>query len=649
MNVLWERQIRGGTAAAAADCLHRLADQRFDSANSLYHRDCVAHYGCVNAVEFSPSGKFLVSGGDDRRVLLWNVARTVSLGGEGGGDGATRTMTSCHLSNIFSLAFDRDERRVVSVGNDRMAIVHDIESGKSVDVFTEEQAIYCVSTHPCDSNLFVTACDNSRVLLFDLRQPLSDPHVVVGGESLLASFYSASFNVGEPQLIGTAHGRAGAAIYDIRYSSRALMSFDASRYGAMSARFSADGTRLFVLRRRLPPALYDIRWSTPLCQFDHHRYYNSCTMKSGCFAGARDSYVLSGSDDFNIYCWRVPDITTDPAGSGSKPETKFISSASMVLRGHRSIPNQVRFCQRNALFASSGVEKHFKLWSVFPYPGFTGSLHTNSCSESFSSSRRIFQHGDYLDMVVDSNDMRLEDYSERSTEEDTRMLAFFDTLVQREIAGVTTETESSEGHVSARDEHTRNPVSSVPADGGNAGVDCYFASSPDTQSSNDNIISQMVSLKRRQLMGSSRFHRKHLRNSSRNRQTVEISSSSSSASSSSSSPETTSPERLAGGSWEEVGRRREPPGRRRFRKARYVWLPESDSANLTLSPTSSSANPPASNSLNEAERDRRASSSSSESERNESESESIRFRRRTTHHHYRNRSYRVRVRRPPSP
>ena len=38
-----------------------------------------------------------------------------------------------------------------------------------------------------------------------------------------------------------------------------------------------------------------------------------------------------------------------------------MSRAHAVLRGHRSIVNQVRFCPHNGLIASSGVEKVIKV------------------------------------------------------------------------------------------------------------------------------------------------------------------------------------------------------------------------------------------------------------------------------------------------
>lgn len=62
-----------------------------------------------------------------------------------------------------------------------------------------------------------------------------------------------------------------------------------------------------------------------------------------------------GSDDFNLYMWRIPPT-----------EVKWVDTAHMVLRGHRSIVNQVRYNQASCIFASSGVEKIIKIWSPFP-------------------------------------------------------------------------------------------------------------------------------------------------------------------------------------------------------------------------------------------------------------------------------------------
>lgn len=75
----------------------------------------------------------------------------------------------------------------------------------------------------------------------------------------------------------------------------------------MSVRFNSAGTHILALRRRLPPVLYAVQSPEPVAEFYHQDYYNSCTMKSCSFAGERDEFVLSGSDDFNLYMWKIPD------------------------------------------------------------------------------------------------------------------------------------------------------------------------------------------------------------------------------------------------------------------------------------------------------------------------------------------------------
>lgn len=89
---------------------------------------------------------------------------------------------------------------------------------------------------------------------------------------------------------------------------RVLIHYDANSgpISGISACFNSTGTRVLALRRRLPPVLYATEKENAICQFYHPHYYNSCTMKTCCFAGDEDEYILSGSDDFNLYCWKTP-------------------------------------------------------------------------------------------------------------------------------------------------------------------------------------------------------------------------------------------------------------------------------------------------------------------------------------------------------
>ncbi|CAG2053544.1 unnamed protein product, partial [Timema podura] len=366
------------------------------------------------------------SSGDDRRVLIWDVEQAIT------GAGQPHAMNTQHISNIFCLGFDSTRKKVFSAGNDDQVIAHDIETGEAFDFFLHEQPVYGISMDPLNDNVFASACDDGRVLLYDIREPTNaEPFCLA---SYPSAFHAVMFNPVEPRILTTANSKEGVGLWDIRRPRKVIVHYGGANatQSCMSVRFNQQGTQILALRRRLPPVLYSTHSPSHLCQFDHPGYYNSCTMKSCCFAGGDDQYVLSGSDDFNLYVWKIPQ--GDNKG-------QWVSSAHMILRGHRSIVNQVRFNPSNYIIASSGVEKLIKFWSPFPLPESSGGLSMEE--ESIERMRKVFSHEEYISLVLRSGQFMSHDYSHQSTKEDPRMMAFFDSLVQREIEGWSSEDSVS--------------------------------------------------------------------------------------------------------------------------------------------------------------------------------------------------------------
>ena len=206
--------------------------------------------------------------------------------------------------------------------------MHDIASGQPLDYFLHEEPVYGLSVHPENPDLFSTACSDGRVLLFDMRQPPSADPLMVAGFS--HAFHAVQFNPVEPRLLVAANQKLGISLWDIRKPGSVVLKYESR--SSMYVRFNDAGTKLVGLRRRLPPILFNIDSPVHVCEFDNPGYYNSCTMKSCTFGGPNDEFIFSGSDDFNLYMWRIP---------GAGEETCWKDSAHLVLRGHRSIVNQV--------------------------------------------------------------------------------------------------------------------------------------------------------------------------------------------------------------------------------------------------------------------------------------------------------------------
>ncbi|WAR18248.1 DCAF5-like protein [Mya arenaria] len=352
--------------------------QKFSDQHTLYSKDLVGHYGCVNAIEFSHGvGQYMSSGGDDRRVLVWNMEKALS------DIGKPRAMKGEHHSNIFCIAFDIHNTTLFSGGNDEQVIVHDIATGETKDVFSHDDAVYGVSPDPTNPSVFASACDDGRILIYDTRDSCADPFVLANYAS---SMHSVMYNPVEPRLLVTANAKEGVGLWDVRKPLSCLLRYGGGlvQQSCMSVRFNQLGDRIIALRRRLPP------------------------------------YVLSGSDEFNLYMWAVPEDLS---------ERMYINSAHMVLKGHRSIVNQVRFNQANHIIVSSGVEKIIKVWSAFPLSSKAQNLGARR------PERRVYSHEEYINLVLQDGHVMSHDYSQESTEEDPRMMAFFDSLVQRELDG----------------------------------------------------------------------------------------------------------------------------------------------------------------------------------------------------------------------
>ncbi|XP_045776889.1 DDB1- and CUL4-associated factor 5 isoform X2 [Maniola jurtina] len=412
-----------------SDLKAEIFNKRLFAAKNLYRRDLVCHFGCVNAIEFSSNGELLISGGDDRRVMVWQFGQALIDRGN------PEPMKALHSSNIFCLGITTDSQKIYSGGNDDIVIVHDVESTRPLEVLQHQRAVCCLSIDPYNDRVVTTAGNDGRLLLFDTRQSVHESLVISRSRK---AFHGVMFHPQQTGVVVSANSRDGVALWDLRSPKHPILRYvgtSGSCQNSMSVRFNQSGTHVLALRRRLAPVLYSVHSPEPVAEFYHQDYYNSCTMKSCCFAGTNDQFVLSGSDDFNLYMWKIPDNGGD--------FDMVVEPPHIVLYGHRSIVNQVRFNSHYCLIASSGVEKIIKVWSALEYPQMRGALLEEA--QGSDNPREIYSHEDYVSLVHHSGQYLTHNYTEQSTSEDPRMMAFFDSLVQRELECLAEETDSLDG------------------------------------------------------------------------------------------------------------------------------------------------------------------------------------------------------------
>lgn len=338
-----------------------------------------------------------------------------------------------HRGNIFCLALNQDSSRVFSGGTDEQLIIHDTERGDLVTSRFLDSAICDISMNPSNNNILAIGCENGQTTLFDCRTNL--PEQV---NNLLPdnSFKSIQYHPMQPHLLLVASScEKDVNLVDLR--SREIV-FDylcpfTALKGAMCARYNSLGDQILVLRNQLPVSLYNSNNPHELCEFDEFGFFNAITQKCVTFAGADDEYCAAASDDFNVYLYKIPRDLKFVPSNDSEHQIRFVNSADFVLRGHKSIVNQVTYNYQRSLLASSGVETVIKIWSPFPL-----NLDKEESKEHLSTTpnERPINPFPVTRPVILNQNLHDEDSNRplNAPNEDLVVLNFFDNLIYRHFS-----------------------------------------------------------------------------------------------------------------------------------------------------------------------------------------------------------------------
>jgi WD repeat-containing protein 22 len=283
---------------------------------------------------------------------------------------------------------------------------------------------------PGSDEVFLSAGDDNSVMLWDARNA-SKPQGVLQAKS---AFNSVEFSP-EDQVFVTGNSLNGAQLWDLRTSfggtsrnpPKSLLNYNIGRFhDASAACFNSSGTHLVCTIRKSTPMLFKVNEKEPIALLSNSQYKNVCTMKAAIFGGPFDEYILSGSDDFRIYIWKVPSSeemeefckeNKDEFSDDSALPPFIVKNTKEILLGHRSIVNNLRYHPTLPILASSGVEKIIKFWSPFP-------MKEDDTSDIGPQPRRRVYTNE-MDLLEELSTVQSHG-RDQSTEEDPKTLALFD-------------------------------------------------------------------------------------------------------------------------------------------------------------------------------------------------------------------------------
>uniref|UniRef100_A0A7S1TFP0 Anaphase-promoting complex subunit 4 WD40 domain-containing protein n=1 Tax=Compsopogon caeruleus TaxID=31354 RepID=A0A7S1TFP0_9RHOD len=301
------------------------------------------HTGAVHAVRFNSSGKYCVSGGADRQVLLLNPSKGLILKSYVG-----------HGYPVLDVTISHDDRHIVSSGMDKLVFYWDVMSGVLVRRFggtrdgghtqrVNAVAAGSASMNPSDlmCQVIASASYDKSVRLWDPRSNNVDPIQVL--EDARDSVTSVSFR-GTDILTTSVDERL--RIYDIRMA-RIFEDWLGIPLGFGAV--SGDGN--CILTTCLDSQMRMVERSSGDILSTYSGHVNESFLVRCAFT-FDDAFVVCGSEDGKVYCWDLENATETPTKTLSTVKDEG-SVACGAIDTHPSLPQ----------ILSGSHSGHIMLWT----------------------------------------------------------------------------------------------------------------------------------------------------------------------------------------------------------------------------------------------------------------------------------------------
>jgi len=383
--------------------MHQLFPQRFYSSLHAVQRlelmyKLEKHSGCVNAINFNPSGTTLISGSDDTTVVVWDwrVGKCLS------------SFQTGHTSNVFQCKFLplSGDIHIVTCSRDgqvRLATRNSIGGYESTTRLTRHsEACHKLATLPHTPHVFLSAGEDGWVHSMDVREKDAATRILcVKEKSKKVSLYSIHAHPMTGNEICLAGNDFRIRLYDRRCikkdgsnvikffpssSVRPILNEDdpaGSKIGknpfimnisyVTCAVFNYNGSEIIGSYNDDDIYLFDTKCSDSTKYA--HKYEGHCngkTVKGVNFFGPKSEFIVSGSDCGNIYFW---DKNTESIVQWMRGDEDGVINC---LEPHPSIP----------VLASSGLDSDVKIWvpSCETEPKMTGLKKTVASNQKKKNS-----------------------------------------------------------------------------------------------------------------------------------------------------------------------------------------------------------------------------------------------------------------------
>ena len=236
----------------------------------------------VRSVSFNVDGEYCLTCGSDKTLKLWNPFKKTLL----------KTYVA-HGQEVLDADSSTDSSKLTSCSADRTVILWDVEAGKVIRKYRGHLSkVNSVRFNQPDSSLIFSGSYDCSVRCWDCRSHSWEPLQIIDD----AKDSVSKIQVSDHEILtGSVDGYV--RIYDIR---KGLLKEDCIGEPVTSVTYSSDGQCVLASTLDSSIRLIDKDTGSVLNKFTGHvnKEYKIDSCVSLC-----DMYVLSGSEDGNLYIW----------------------------------------------------------------------------------------------------------------------------------------------------------------------------------------------------------------------------------------------------------------------------------------------------------------------------------------------------------
>jgi WD40 repeat protein/serine/threonine protein kinase len=286
------------------------------------------HDGPVWAVAFAPRGQMLVSGGDDKHVLLWNL------------ENGKPDILFDDVGAVFSLAFTPDGEALAMGSNDGVVAIRNVGDRQPLAAPPRRTGSVTHLAFSADGRLLAESGGggDAAVLIWDRQTGQS--RRLEGHQAVVRAVVFAP----DQDLLASGDGNGVINLWDLK-TDKVVHSVSAHASPVRALAFSPDGRTLASASGDQTVKLWDAATLQEKAVLRGH------TNSVLCAAFAPDGRLLaSGGRDGTVRLWDVA-----------------AQKQVVVIPAHLGAVQAIAFEPDGARLASAGEDKTIKLWDMTPY------------------------------------------------------------------------------------------------------------------------------------------------------------------------------------------------------------------------------------------------------------------------------------------